>query len=274
MYLKKLTLTGLIVILGVLFSSTAVYACHPWIIANKYSQSEEGTIRFHIATGHRYPFGHSFYSNDNTKKMYILTSEGKRCELVPRDLGKGEISQVQYESKKKMIPGTHILVMEGKGSFGAKTSDGYKRKSKADLKGEKIKGKVSFSRNFCKAVVNIEGKSNGKSYSSILGHPLEIVPLKDPAGLRAGDFLPVKILHNGKILEDSVMVYATYMGFSTAPDVFAYNSRASYKKGGIAEIKILKPGIWMIFVSHKFPYPDADLADEYSYQYTLTFEVK
>lgn len=45
-------------------------------------------------------------------------------------------------------------------------------------------------------------------------------------------------------------------------------------KGGIAEVRILKPGIWMIFVSHKLPYPNIELADEYSYQATLTFEVK
>ena len=273
MYLKKLTLMGLLVISGIIFSSTG-YACHPWINANEYNLSEDSVIRFHIANGHNYPFGHSFYSNDNIENIYMLSPEGKRCEVGPRSLGKGESSQVQYESKEKLTQGTYMLVMESKESFGAKTSTGYERKSRAELKGKKIEGKVVFSQNFCKAIANAGDKSNGKSYSSILGHGLEIVPLKDPAGLRPEDILPVKILHNGKPLEESVMVYATYMGFSTEPDVFAYNSRASYKKGGIAEIRILKPGIWMIFVSHKFPYPNAELADEYSYQSTLTFEVK
>lgn len=274
MYLKKIKLIGLLVILGVILSSTAVYACHPWINANKYTLSEDSVIRFHIANGHKYPFGHSFYSNDNIENMYMLSPEGKRHEVKPRSLSKGESSQVQYESKKKLTQGTYMLVMESKKSFGAKTSTGYERKSRAELKGKKIKGKVSFSQNFCKAIVNAGGKSNGKSYASVLGHGLEIVPLKDPTTLHADDLLPVKILHNGKPLKESVMVYATYMGFSTEPDVFAYNCRASYKKGGIAKIRILKPGIWMIFVSHKFPYPNAELADEYSYQSTLTFEVK
>jgi uncharacterized GH25 family protein len=81
------------------------------------------------------------------------------------------------------------------------------------------------------------------------------------------------VLHNGKPLDESVMVYATYMGFSNKTDVFAYTAWASSKKG-IAEIRLLQPGTWMVFTNHKLPYPDAESADQYSYQATLTFEVK
>jgi hypothetical protein len=30
----------------------------------------------------------------------------------------------------------------------------------------------------------------------------------------------------------------------------------------------------MVFTNHKLPYPDGELADQYNYQATLTFEVK
>jgi uncharacterized GH25 family protein len=183
MYLKKLGLMGLLVILGVVFYASSVYACHPWINANKYKLRVNNTIRFHIAYGHNYPFGHSFYSNDRIENLYLLNPTGEKKEVGPRVLGKGKLSQVQFESKENLEPGTYLLVMETKGSFFAYTSKGYKRKSKTELKGKEIKGDVLFSRNYCKALVNVGGKSGGETYSKVLGHGLEIVPLKDPSGL-------------------------------------------------------------------------------------------
>jgi len=181
---------------------------------------------------------------------------------------------VQFESKEDLKEGTYLLVMESKGNFGAYTEKGYKRKSKKELKGEKIKGDVKYSQNFCKALVNVGGKSGGESYSKVLGHGLEIVPLKDPGELRTNDILPLKVLHNGKTIDESVMVYATYIGFSNEPDAFAYTAWASKYNEGTAKIRLLKPGTWMVFVNHKFPYPDSKLADKCSCQATLTFEVK
>ena len=274
MYFRKLRVITLVVVLGAVLSAGSAYACHPWINANKYELRVNDTIRFHIAYGHNYPFGHSFYDNERIEQLYLLNPRGEKQEVGPRVLGKGKTSQVQFESKENLEAGTYLLVMETKGNFGAKTAKGYKRESKAELKSEEIKGDVSFSRNYCKALLSVGGKGGGESYSKILGHGLEIVPLKDPSELRTNDILPLRVLHNGTPLEESVMVYATYMGFSNDTDVFAYTTWASSYKEGTAEIRLLEPGIWMIFVNHKLPYPDSELADVYSYQATLTFEVK
>ena len=163
--------------------------------------------------------------------------------------------------------------METKGHFGAKTAEGYQWKSKKELKDKKVIDKVRYTQMWAKAIVTV-GEGKGKSFSQILGHGLEIVPLKDPNELRTNDFLPIKILHNGKPLKEPVKVHATYMGFSNEPDVFAYTCWASPSKEGVANIRILQPGIWKIYVDYKAPYQDPELADEYSYYSTLTFEVK
>lgn len=252
----------------------AAHACHPWINVNRYDPDVSKPIRCHIAYGHNYPLGHSFYDNDRIGKLYILGPDGAEEKAGPRDLGEGKYSQVQFESKNDLREGTYLVVMETKGNFGAFTDKGYKFKSRKDLQGERIKGEVRYSQNFCKAVVNVAGKSGGQGFSTVIGHGLEIVPLKDPGELRTNDILPVQVLHDGKPLDESVMVYATYMGFSNETDVFAYTTWASSYKKGVARIRILQPGIWMVFVNHKLPYPDPQLADQYSYQATLTFEIK
>ena len=272
MRFKKAMQVGLVTIFGVVFSVSAVYACHPWINANKYRLEEGNTLRFHFALGHNYPFGHSFYDNAEMEHLYMLSPEGKRCEIGQRTY-KGKLSMVQFESRDELKKGTYLVVMESKPHFLAKTTKGYRYKSKAELKDKEIIGKVKFSQNLCKAIASV-GQGGGEGCSKILGHGLEIVPLKDPNELRTNDFLPIQILHNGKPLKESVKVYATYIGFSNDTDVFAYTCWASASREGKAKIRILQPGIWMVFVSHKFPYPDSKLADVYSYQSTLTFEVK
>jgi uncharacterized GH25 family protein len=259
---------------SVFLLSTAAYACHPWINANKYTPKASEPIRFHIAYGHNYPMGHSFYDNDRIEKLYILGPDGAEGKTGPRVIGKGKYSQTQFESKQDIEKGTCLVVMEGKGNFGGFTDKGYRFKSKQELKGEKIQGNIRYSQNFCKAVVNIDGTAGGQGFSKVLGHGLEIVPLKDPGALRTNDILPLQVLHNGKPLDESVMVYATYMGFSNETDVFAYTAWASPHRNGVAEVRLLQPGTWMIFVNHKLPYPDLRLADQYGYQATLTFEVK
>lgn len=272
--MKKMLVFTFLAIADLFFTFTGAHACHPWINAHKYSLTVSDPVRFHIAYGHNYPFGHSFYDNDKVEKLYLLNPDGNEETTGPRVLGKKKYSQVQFESKQDLKEGTYLVVMEGKGNFGAYTEKGYQRKSKKELQGEKIKGDVRYSKNFCKALVNVGGKRAGQGYAKIIGHGLEIVPLKDPFELRTNDILPLKVLHNGKTLDESVMVYATYMGFSNEPDVFAYTAWASSRKAGVAQIRLLQPGTWMVFVNHKLPHPDSQLADQYSYQATLTFEVK
>jgi uncharacterized GH25 family protein len=272
--MKKTIAATFLAVAGFFLLTHPALACHPWFNANKYVLDDSDIIRFHIAYGHRYPFGHSFFDNAKIGKLFLITPEGKEQTPGLRSLGKGKTSQIQYESKVDLTQGTHLLVMEAKGNFGAYTEKGYQRKSKKELAGQTLKGPVSYAQSFCKALVNVGGKGGGQGYAKVLSHGLEIVPLKDPADLRTNDILPVQVLHNGNPLDESVMVHATYMGFSTEADVFAYTAWASSYREGEARIRLMQPGVWMLFVNHKLAYPDSELADRFSYQATLTFEVK
>jgi len=121
---------------------------------------------------------------------------------------------------------------------------------------------------FAKAVVDVE-KGGGKNLTKPVGHTLEIVPLEDPADLREGDYMPVKVLYNNEPLKTEL--YATYVGFSTE-NAWAYTTKTN--KQGMGRIKMLKSGIWLIKAGHTVPYPDPEECDQYSYSATLTFEVK
>ena len=270
---KKLMAIGLAVIAGVTFSIAHVYACWPWINVNNYRLEPGRSARFHLTLGHRFPFGHSFFGNDRIGEIYILSPEGERQEVRKRVLRDGEVSQVQFESKEELKEGTHLVVLEAKGRYRASVAEGRRTGSRKELEaqGYEIVGEVRLSQMWAKAIVNV-GEKSGEGFSRILGHGLEIVPLEDPNTLRTNDVLPLQIFHHGEPLGEFVRVYATYMGFSTGPDVFAYSTWAL--RQGKASIRILEPGIWRIFVRHEFPHPDPEIADRSSYVANLTFEVK
>lgn len=98
---------------------------------------------------------------------------------------------------------------------------------------------------FSKALVNLSASDPG--FATVLGDRLEIVPAANPAGLRVGDELPVRVLFEGQPL--GAAVTATYQGFSTRPDTYAYATQATAE--GIAHIRITAPGLWLVRVQHR-----------------------
>ena len=174
--------------------------------------------------------------------------------------------------KKK---GTYLVSAEVNPGFLTKTTQGHKRQNKKGLKGAiscfhyDIRGKA--------AIVAATGE---KGFSRKAGHPLEIIPLRNPDSLKEGDPFPLKVLFEGKPLS-GVYLEATYAGFPSQEVSFGHKMvavsfahKVQTDKLGETVIKLVKKGSWMVKVNHKIPYPNPEKCDEYSYSTTLTFEVK
>ena len=162
------------------------------------------------------------------------------------------------------------LAAELKPGFYTIYKDGDKKKHhmgpKTGLKNEEM------SLHYCqqgKAIVN-SGKVTD-SFRQPVGHKLEIIPLKNPALLREGDTLPLKVLFDGEPVPGYPKLLATYLGFSTT-GAFAY---AKSVVRGQSEVKISMTGVWYVNAKYQTR-PTGDLVDkcdEVSYTATLTFEV-
>lgn len=252
---------GLALMIG-LFSIEAS-ACCLWINADDYTPDVGKKIGISLGWGHLFPSAGPM-ENEFLEEIHALDPTGKKLKIsfIP------ESTRYQFDAPAK-APGTYLIVAKRKSGFFTYTTEGYKRQSK---KGLKNATSCYYSEWNAKAVVNVGKGGKNEALSKEIGFTLEIVPLNDPGNLKEGDYLPVKVLFNGKPLEGFPYIYATYVGFSTESDIFAYTARI--KKEGTAKIKILKPGIWMIKTENRFPSPDPEECDTYLYQATLTFEVR
>ena len=119
---------------------------------------------------------------------------------------------------------------------------------------------------FSKALVNVTPADDG--FSTVIGDTLEIVPVTNPAMVRPGDEMTVKVLFKGQPLTTNV--YATYDGFSKEKNTYAYYTEGH--KDGTAKVKITQPGIWIVRVQHSVTEHNEDY-DRYVARAVLLFEV-
>lgn len=126
---------------------------------------------------------------------------------------------------------------------------------------------ATLSESTSKALINLAPGAAG--FGAASGDRLEIVPLANPADLKAGEELPLQVLFDGTPLP--ARVFATYDGFSTREGTFATTTVA--EKDGTAHVKITAPGLWMVKVSHSQP-ETAPTHGRYSANSNVVFLVK
>ncbi|TCT04688.1 DUF4198 domain-containing protein [Aquabacter spiritensis] len=126
---------------------------------------------------------------------------------------------------------------------------------------------ATLSENASKALLNLKPGATG--FDIATGDRLEIVPLANPAELKVGDELPVKLLFDGKPFAGRIL--ATYDGFSTREATYAYASAA--EKDGLGYVKITAPGLWVVKTSHSLA-ETAPTYGRYSANANMVFTVR
>lgn len=230
----------------------------PWINVEDFSPDQGSNLSVTIGYGHAYPFA-GFLAKDKVERL-TLKGPGKKA---PEILFKSDLEIKSSESLSE--PGVYVLSASKKPGFYTKTTEGGKQTSRKGLTNVL---KCSYSHNFMKAIVNV-GDGPGR-VDEPLGHVIEIIPMKNPKTLHAGDTLPVKILYKGKPWAGEIS--ATYAGFSTEKDVWAQKVKTD--KDGVGKIQLKHGGYWLFKVAHDEKYPDPSECDNESYIASLTFELK
>lgn len=220
---------------------------HEFIIKPVSLSGTQGqTIPFNILSAHVFMESEEMEPLQQVE-AYSLSSAGRQdIPLVGNEADKALNGTIAIKAE-----GTHVLCGHRNGMIWSKTTKGWKQDSKKNLSGVLSSGKYE---KFAKAIIS-NGK-NDSAYRKPVGHKLEIVPLDDPQTARPGEEMKLQVLYDGKPL--ATEVYATYDGFSSNPNTYAYYSNS--RDDGQVAVKLTQPGVWMVRVQHEItePTPDYD----------------
>jgi len=239
----------------------AISAHDVWFEMKDFNHQKGAFVECSFPSDHAFPSTNKeFVPADRVAQSYLIPPTGVNIPIV--SVG----NNVYRSARKLMQPGSYLAVTGKKWTYWTQTTEGFQEgKSKLQTKGA-LKG--IYSGKFCKAIVTVD-KPGGNAFSRIVGHDLEIVPLKDPASLVKGDTLPIKVLFKGKPAE--MEVRATYDGYSSKQNVFAVTIKTNLL--GMGEIKIKNKGKWLMNTSFTEKSVDTRLYDEKMYAATLTFQI-
>jgi uncharacterized GH25 family protein len=252
----------IVLILSSIFFCQTAWAHDLWMTADPYVLDKTGLPSLAVYSAHKFPAGAEDYlAADRLDQAFLVSPKGAKVTASTKADG---IYGPQAPLKET---GTYLAVALPRNGFATKTTEGYQKgKTKKDVDNVI---ECKYSRKFAKAVFTV-GRPGGETVTKPLGHAMEIVPLKDPATLKTGDVLPVKVLVEGKPAR--TLVYGTYAGFSEFPNTFGYTTRTD--KEGVARIKMIHDGAWVLIAKHEEAYPDTAECDKQAWAATLTFEIR
>ena len=148
---------------------------------------------------------------------------------------------IDFTVTPKDLSGSVMLVAVKDGETWSITNEGGKTGSRKELEAQGLKViRATKNDKYAKALFNTS--HDDTKFSQVLGHPLEIIPITNPADAKLGEYFHVRILLNGQPYTGPV--WATYDGFvSEYENTYAYYTEA---ENGEAHVKITAPGLWGI----------------------------
>lgn len=165
------------------------------------------------------------------------------------------------------VDGTAWLTMHSKPKLMSQTSEGMKEGDKNSLTGMEVLFTDKYEK-FFKVLLNAD--SADASFAKPLGQGLEIVPETNPADLKVGDYLKIKILHNGKPI--FLPVFASYDGFTEEENMYAFYNAPEDADNIL--VKVHQPGFWVVLVKHRASGGRGSDIRNHHMVSTLEFEVK
>ena len=232
--------------------SAPVLAHYPWITV---VEGDAGPA-FRVHFGHRFP-AEGRLAPHQLQAVHLIAPDGVAHELALED--------DELHPLPPLGEGTHLLVAEQNPSFWSRTHEGGRRASREQYPDA---FSCSQSANVMKAVV---GRGAGEAWAQEQGHPLELIPLSDPAALRTGAPLEIRVLLHGEPWTGEIR--ATYAGHE-AQDEEAYAVRVATNDEGVARFVPAVAGHWLVLAHAGEDFPDPEICDRRSYHSTLTFVVR
>ena len=259
---RSITRLASITFLAAVVQPTSARAHDSWLLMKDSLVKPGAKARLNPISAHEFVVpGKDFMPHEKVASATFVGPDGTDVASTP-------VGTDAYESSVPLkTKGSYLAVVKQQASFYSKTPDGSVAKNKKEAP---TAVDCRYSEKHAKAIFTVGGPG-GNAYAKELGLPMEIVPLQDPTSVKPGGVLEVKVLFEGKPAASTV-VFGTYAGFSDNPGTFAYTT--STNKEGIAKIKLIKSGTWLLVTKREQGYNDPSVCDKQAYSGSLTFQTQ
>lgn len=248
----------IIFLLVVVLAWPATAAAHIfWLLADKASPEVGKPVQVEIGFGHKFPKDEEI----KAERLQWIKVVGPGGQEVPLK----KISTITYEFTPPG-EGAYVIAAQMLPGFVTRTPTGMKMQNKKGVPDANLCFRFDFA---TKTLVS--AGRNPQGFDQSTKSTLEVMPHKAPASLKAGDELPLKVMFQGQPLADAE-IKVTNDQWHDPKELFALKARTNDQ--GEFNLKLDKPGKWLVIAGHKTPYHDPAECDDNVYQGSLTFEVK
>ena len=256
MHVTKRGLLAVALVLGLAGVATA----HETAIKPGASTATVGKgVPFGVHSAHVFIVSEELEAPADVKAFVFADGKAAPVALVANDKGLTFDGEAVFAK-----PGTGIILVHRLPQVWSLTPEGMKKGTKKELPGAT---KSNRYEKFAKSLVAVGGATAG--FDTVVGQRLELVPLADPATVKVGQDLAVKVLYDGQPTPATVL--ATYDGFTKTPNTYAYYTETD--DAGVAAVRITHPGLWLVRTEMK-GVPADGAADQEVLRSTLTFFVQ
>lgn len=233
----------------VLLLSGSLWAHNLWLNATNFNPVLSGRAGAHskiyFGFGHRFPV-QDFLAAEKLTEFNLIQPDQS---IQPLAAGNDGFLATPIVLK---APGAYTVAAATKhGFYTMFFKDGRMLHRMGSMEGLEDVVLSLFFENYTKALINV-APSAPDAFTHAIGQNMEIVPLENPYLKRVGDELRVQVLHQGKPVP-YCQIFATYVGFSSH-EAYAYSCKADSK--GIASIRLLNHGQWIVLAVRREPAPE------------------
>jgi uncharacterized GH25 family protein len=252
----------------------ATLAAHDtWLVPATFKVMAGQPVRVALNTSEDFPTSEAAAAPDRIARFETVTVAGLQEVTGARVDGKSLVADVTPGPELTMVAAVtrpRLIVLEEKVFNQYIIEEGLEHIVAARaVRGESFsEGRERYSK-IAKLALCVEGGTDDRRYRQPLGLRVEIVPLTNPCGLRAGDVLVVQVLFEDRPLGN------VWVGAGTAGTRgHHYPFRAKTDAEGRVVVPLPKAGPWFIRALHMVPSTEFEDAQWQSWFSTLTFAVE
>lgn len=274
---------------ALLLSASAVGADDFWLIPNAFSVALGEDVMLRGQTSSQFPTSRSAVAVDRVASAKRIGESGEvaisglsvqgRSLLVrdrPPRAGQYVVAVSLHSRSVRVSANGFREYLDAEGATAAR-----QRVEREGL----LSGKDSVTRRYAKYAKTLVqvGAGGGRAFARPAGHVIEFVPLRDPASLRVGDTLELRLLFRGAPLT-GIPVHADVVDLSIDRDTPGGAGHAGHNgatlpssytpdAGGIVRVPLSRLGLWSVRTIHVTQAAAGSGADWDTHWATLVFAV-